>query len=797
MRIYERKFLYYLENAVIYHRLRQISQLIFIPLFFLTSGVSAQIKLSGTVIDVSTKKPLEFANIALLNPDSVFINGTSCDSTGFFAFNNLPQGDYLLSSTFVGYNKTYTPVHLNKDRNLGIITLQPSGTTLKEVTVTGTSTIQKTDRVLLIPSAMQRKASNNGLILLNNMQLPRIEINPLLNTITTSDGKAVQLRINGVGVTTAEVIALQPQDIIRIEYHDNPGMRYGNAAAVIDYIIRRRESGGNVAADFGHVFWKMKFADDYLSAKINHKKSEFGVNAHFRSFDMEQTRENRQTFVYSTTVLHQDEIGMPIKLNEKNVDFALNYNLSEPNKYLFNVTFRNNYYEAPHQSTDRNSTLYSYAAGGDTVLSSVSDHSTWRSNTPSLDIYFQRNLKRDQLLIFDVVGTYINSKSTRLYQQTQANAAPYIIYSDVAGNKYSLIAEGIYEKKWKTGTLTAGLKHWQSYTDNDYTGSMTSDVGLAIAETYGYAEYQLQHKKFNYTFGLGTTRVFTSQDGSSLEQYVCRPRLRMGYTINKNAYVRYNGYITNYNPSLSDLNNVTQHIDALQVQQGNPNLRTELRYNNEITAGWNKEIFQADLYAQYFYIHQPAMEETTYSDSLFVHTVVNQGAYHHLYFLLAMKLKPWKNHLTLGITPSFDRYIMTGNNYVHTHNEWSVRYSLQAMYKNWVLSMNGWTRRNDFYGETLDKNNSPMLFFTAGYNTPKWGAFIMLVNPFTDESSRGTVNYSALAASTAVAYTRSQSRVIAFKFSLNLGFGRKYNAAGKRLDNEDTDAGVMTGTKKI
>jgi len=33
-------------------------------------------------------------------------------------------------------------------------------------------------------------------------------------------------------------------------------------------------------------------------------------------------------------------------------------------------------------------------------------------------------------------------------------------------------------------------------------------------------------------------------------------------------------------------------------------------------------------------------------------------------------------------------------------------------------------------------------------------------------------------------------------FSLNLNFGRKYNAVNKRLENTDTDAGIMTGTKK-
>jgi hypothetical protein len=763
-----------------------------ILLSLITTGVSAQIRLSGTIVDSHTKEPLEFANIVLLKADSSFVDGTSCDSVGFFAFGNLSKGDYVLSTTFIGYDKTYTPItSLEKDRDLGTISLQSSDIALKEVTVTGAGVIQKVDRQLLIPSATQIKASNNGLTLLRNMQLSRIEINPLFNTITTSGGDAVQLRINGIEVTMAEVIALQPQEIIRIEYHDNPGMRYGNVAAVIDYIIRRRDSGGSISANLANAFWRLGFAEDYLSAKMNHKKSEFGVNAYYDYRNIEWIRENRQTFVFPDRVLHQDEIGNPTKAEQKILNLVLNYNLCEPDKYLFSAIFRNNNENSPHQFTDRNSTLYTYSSG-DSIQSSISDHSTWRNNTPSLDLYFQRNLKRDQLIILDAVGTYMDSKSTRLYQQTDPL---YTSYSCITGKKYSLITEGVYEKKWKTAMLTAGLKHSQSYTGNDYTGNVTDNVGLVIAETYGYAEYQLQQKKFNYTFGLGATRMFTSQGGSRLEKYIFRPRLRVGYAINKSADVRYNGYISSYPPSLSDMNNVTQNIDALQVQQGNPNLQTAWYCNNEITGEYNKGIFGVDLYAQHFYVHKPAMEQTTFDDSVFVHTVINQGAYHHLYGLLAMKLKPWKNYITLSVTPTFDRYIMTGNNYVHTYNNWSVRASLLAIYKKWVFNIDLKTRRNDFYGETLNIAEK-MITLAAGYNTPKWSAGVMVANPFTNEYSQGTANYSALTAYNSTAYTHNMGQVIAFNFRLNLSFGRKYNAAAKRVDNKDTDAGIMTGAKK-
>ena len=59
--------------------------------------------------------------------------------------------------------------------------------------------------------------------------------------ITTSGNGEVQLRINGVRVTYTEISSLSPEDILRIEYHDTPGARYGNAAAVIDYITKNKK----------------------------------------------------------------------------------------------------------------------------------------------------------------------------------------------------------------------------------------------------------------------------------------------------------------------------------------------------------------------------------------------------------------------------------------------------------------------------------------------------------------------------------------------------------------------------
>ena len=86
------------------------------------------------------------------------------------------------------------------------------------------------------------------------------------------------------------------------------------------------------------------------------------------------------------------------------------------------------------------------------ILNQLDDKTKERNHLPSLDLYYQQNLKNDQRLIFNLVGTYIKSSNTRIYQEKQEGIANTELYSDIAGKKYSLIAEGIYEKKLEQGT---------------------------------------------------------------------------------------------------------------------------------------------------------------------------------------------------------------------------------------------------------------------------------------------------------------------------------------------------------
>ncbi|GHT01909.1 hypothetical protein AGMMS49525_04070 [Bacteroidia bacterium] len=662
---------------------------------------------------------------------------------------------------------------------------------LGEVTVKAKSVIDKVDRKLILPSQQQIKTSTGGIDLLNKLQLPRIIVDVTTDEVSMSGNGEVQLRINGVMVTNAEITALKPEDIVRVEYHDNPGARYGNAGAVIDYITRRNESGGNIKANvMNNLGGPKTFAMDQLAVKFNHKKSEFSANVNYQHIKQDWIRGYDETLVFPDHELHRLEIGEPTTFDKKRIYTNLNYSLLEKDKYFFSAQFRYSDNSFPSTYESRRSKLIT--SDSDTPLF-ISDLSTEYTHSPALDLYFQRHLKHNQLLIFNVVGTYLDSKNTRTYQEKREDSVENDINSTVFGDKYSVIVEGIYEKTIGASKLTGGLKHLQAYTDNEYhQGTSVADVSMLQSETNAYAEYQLKAGKWGYLANLTATRFYYTQDNSHIEQYALQPSARITYNPNNNLYFHYNVKLQNHTPSLAYLNDVEQAIDPLQVRRGNPDLKSFQSFNQNFATGYSKGIFGFDALLSYDYEFKPIMESVLYKNGLFVRTYENQKSFQNLGAEITLKLKPWKDYISLSVTPKINRFISDGSNYHHTYNMQEFRVNLDLAYKNYIANFATVTPYRYVYGEQLI-NSKQSFGVTAGYKKPAW---ILLLGVSTPVGDGKNENWAALNPVKADVVTRDKTPTFFVKGSFNLNFGKQLKSGMKRTNNSDEDTGIMRGTKE-
>ncbi|MDL2277213.1 carboxypeptidase-like regulatory domain-containing protein [Parabacteroides sp. OttesenSCG-928-G07] len=745
----------------------------------------------GQIIDANDENPVAFANVLLLTPDSTFITGTTSDLDGYFELKDASQENYLLSVSFIGYDTAWKPVTSGDDENSTKIKLRQSSISLNEVTIQASSVIQKEDRKVIFPTQMQIETASDGTDIIRKMQLPRIMVDPTSGEISMSGNGEVQLRINGVQVTHAEIASIPPADILRIEYHDDPGARYGTADAVINYITRKKESGGNINGIIYHGFGKNRSsADDRISLKYNHAKSEFSANASFTKREQDWTREYDEKLIFPDYELHRLEVGEPTPFNKNVLTSNLNYSLIEDNNYFFNAQLRFTRNDFPNSFEDRRSKLYT---SDSEIPLSIFDHTVEKSGSPALDLYYQYYLKDNQQLIFNIVGTYINTDSRRVYQEKRDNVFETDLLSNVSGDKYSLIAEGIYEKKIEQGLFTGGIKHLQSHADNKYSGTITANVSMRQAESFIYAEYQGRIGKWGYMANMTGARLYYSQKDNHIEKFTLQPSARITFEPNRNLYFRYRINLRTNAPSLAAINDIEQAIDSWQIRRGNPNLSAFQTLSQSFATTFNKGFFGIDLLIGYDHEYNPIMESVFYEEGKFIRTYENQKSFQNLNGEVTFKLKPWANHLSLSVTPRINRFISQGNNYKHTYTMSELRINLDFSYNNWLANFTTITPPRFMYGEQMTKSDQ-MYTIMAGYKQSNWSLMVGALNLFTNEYRTDNRDWSTLNPVSSKIHTNNNRSFLA-KLSFNLNYGKQFKGVHKIINNTDVDSGIMQGIK--
>lgn len=757
-------------------------------------GLRAQnINLSGVIVNEHNNQALEFVNVVLQTEDSVFIQGISTDDKGKFLLKNINRGNYWLEVSSIGYltERLYLE-GVSSSFDLGNIPLRENVVALDDIEVTASGIVNKADRKIIFPNQQQLAASTNGIGLLQNIMLPKIQVNPMTNSVALIGRGELQLRINGAQVTEKEIVALPPQDIIRIEYIENPGLRYGNAEAVLNYVTRRHETGGSVGIDVlqsPHVM----FNNSQVFAKLNHKRSEFGITYSLLARDFhEYWRENEEIFRYEDQPdFIRQEIGMPGDRTLQQHNLSLNYNYTwADNSYLHvNLNYMGDH--EPHD--DFYSSLHSsYFANSDIQMA---DQTYKNIQRPSLDIYYFKMLKNKQSLTFNIVGTYNNTRQVRSYREWIGDRTLTDVMSDVNGDKYSIIAEALYEKEFNRGRLNVGLKHTHAFSENQYTGTEQFLTKMKEANSYVFAEFAGKVEKLDYTLGVGVNRFWIKQDGvEDYDTYTFQPRISLKYNFLKNFFVRLNGRLENVAPSLSELSAVSQLIDSLQIRRGNPELSPYKQYQADLEMEYQLKPFTVLGSLRYINAPNAIMESTRREDGMFVRTFDNQDCWQKINASITLRSGLLFKLFQVSLTGGVNSYWSDGLDYSHHYTNWYGDLQLAATYKKWTAMFQWQSNWNHFFGETIyGGENMHALIVMYRHKDFTIGGGVM--NPFVDNFKVVNENWNKVASYKRSNYANETSRLFVIRLAWNFNFGRKYKAKSKTLNNQDTDTGILNAGK--
>lgn len=249
-------------------------------LLFLPATVQAQTSLSGAIHDVSGK-PLPYVSVALLDArDSSVAKGTASDGHGFFSFEKVRAGQYLVRASAVGFQKSHSaPVDVySQPVVVPTLVLTADSRQLAEVQVTGKKPFveQRLDRTIVNVAQSIVASGSTALEVLEKS--PGVTVDRQNDGIQFRGREGVIVLIDGrqTYLSMADVVALlrnMPSDNIdRIELISNPSSRYDAAgnAGLIDIRLKKNNQVGtngslSLAAGSG------RYGRSRGSVQVNHR----------------------------------------------------------------------------------------------------------------------------------------------------------------------------------------------------------------------------------------------------------------------------------------------------------------------------------------------------------------------------------------------------------------------------------------------------------------------------------------------------------------------------------------------
>ena len=221
---------------------------LFCLLAFAVSLFAAQV--TGKVIDFGTKQPVDFANVSVMQGESL-ITGAITDAKGEFAI-EVTDGEYQLVVSFMGYMEERRPLTIaGKAVNVGRIALKEDTQTLIEVEVVGQGSSMHFELDKKVFTVDQNIASAGASVTDILENIPSVDVDQEGN-ISLRNSEDVEIWINGkpAGLNSenrAQVLQQMPAGTIeKIELITNPSAKYSpeGTTGIINLVMKKDRSAG-------------------------------------------------------------------------------------------------------------------------------------------------------------------------------------------------------------------------------------------------------------------------------------------------------------------------------------------------------------------------------------------------------------------------------------------------------------------------------------------------------------------------------------------------------------------------
>lgn len=601
-------------------------------------------------------------------------------------------------------------------------------TDLQEIVIEAPKVIRKADMDVYHPSQSAINNSKNGMQLLNNLMIPTLSVNDALGSIKAA-GQPVQIRINGRESSIDQVRTLLPETIKRVEWIDNPGLRYGGANYVLNFIVTNPTVGGSLMTNARQALneaWGFYMAD----AKFNIGRSQWEVGGNYNLTNKIRThREYSETFTYPDgTSLTRDEKSLGGFLDNSQSFAWASYNYIKPDTTVLMAEFY-----MSQNVTDKwvYNGLLTLSNGADDIR--LTDAHGSKGGTPSLSLYWQQSLPRKQMLIVNFNSSFYFGRSFSDYLEQLPGATSYLtdIHTNIKDRNQAYAVEANYIKNWKNGRFTAGASYAANRNRSQYENLNGKIFHQRQDKVYLFAEYFHRFGKWTATAGMGVqyTDFLFKESNRGTHTWSPRPQATITYSLNQNHNFRLNFTSWQSTPSLSETNVVPQQLDGFQWRVGNQDIKTDNSYMLTFRYGFNLPRVSGTFGIRAFTSPNAITPLLFWQDDKLITTYENSRGLQNLSFFLAPQIEIIPKWVTLSGYIQYRMERMRGTGYDLRSNAWSGNAEIQISHWGFVLSGQYVRAQRDLWGEKISWGED-LNMIDLSYNWKSWQFGAGIIMPF-------------------------------------------------------------------
>ena len=656
---------------------------------------------------------------------------------------------------------------------------------LEEVVIKGARVVNRTDGKLIFPSEEMTKSASSGYTLLKMLPLPNVKVDDINETISAANSLMgnVQVRINDVEATTADIQSMQPKEVEKVELIDRPGVRYGENVGIVLNIITRKVTSGYVVGASGTLVPKADMVKGNAYTKNNSGNNELSLD-----YSGYYRHSNGMNEVEHAEYLMADNKYSKVERNTNDIinrntmhDIQARYSWINADGSAFLTTLSTSIDNNPR---DFRTTDVAYSDGRNT--SETIDNSE-KTISPLLDLYFKTQLGKSQSLVANATGSFTHTDYAYLFI-TDDKSFGY----NTLGKTLSLKSEAMYENRMKPFTLSAGLRYTQKYIDNDYSGDATLVSQIHSSNIYAFSQIQGSLWKIGYMVGLGLSREYYRQGETTYDRVWLRPKLNLSLPLSQHIRLNYTLTSAPASSKLQNMSGMSIITNGMEYSEGNPELIMARRDDHTLTLSYQSPRLYTQLMTFFRHNAHPAMQHVYRTeDDRFVKTFLKGRRIDLLMLQSYTNYDIIPQHLNAYVSAEMLNIWNDGQNYSHRLTSFNFNIGLTAWLGNWTIMAtmdNGY----HFMENEYESRNIFSDYVSVSYKYKNITAGLFCQNLFKRNAKIEEVeNHNCLAHKLLIAHNHDTSSAIGIKLTWKLSEGRNFKGIDRDTNSlKDTETGV-------